>query len=135
MKEQKIIKRDWRAFREAGTRLSLSGLVGLFMLSCYFDVIIPEEVSDTATISFAEDIQPLFDATCVSCHNGNIASPDLTSGNAYLELTAGGYYSVAEPEQSVLVQKLSADHPFEGALTAAELQKIINWMSQGAQDN
>ncbi len=130
-----MIKTKATLIRTLGARLLLMSTACLALTGCYFDVIIPEEVSETEVISFAEDIQPIFNATCISCHNGNIASPNLTSGNAYDELAGGGYLSVSSPEESGLIQKLNSEHPYAGALTSAETQKLLNWMTQGALDN
>ena len=39
---------------------------------------------------FSTDIQPIFNANCVTCHGG-VQSPNLLSGKSYLNLTKGGF--------------------------------------------
>ncbi len=110
-------------------------VIVIFMSSCYYDVIIEEEVETTTKISFSDDVIPVFNSSCVSCHDGIVAYPNLTSANAYQSLISGNYIDTEDAASSTLIQKLNEDHPFEGAITSAELQKIILWINQGALDN
>ncbi len=110
-------------------------LAVLLFSSCYYDVIIEEEIDATTKISFTDDVIPVFNSSCVSCHDGIVAYPDLSSANAYQSLISGNYINTEDATSSTLIQKLNEDHPFEGAITSAELQKIILWINQGALDN
>ncbi len=110
-------------------------ITALILSSCYYDVIIEEEVAVTTQISFSEDVIPVFKSSCVSCHDGIIAYPNLTSANAYQSLISGNYINTEDASSSNLIQKLNEDHPFEDAITSTELQKIILWINQGALDN
>ncbi|MCW3785328.1 hypothetical protein [Plebeiibacterium sediminum] len=110
-------------------------LIAFSFSSCYYDVIIEEEVDVNTTISFSEEIAPVFKSSCVSCHDGVIAYPNLSSAHAYESLISGNFISTGNATNSSLIQKLNDKHPFEGAVTNAELQKIILWINQGASDN
>jgi len=110
-------------------------ITAFILCSCYYDVIIEEEVQATTKISFSNDVIPVFKSSCVSCHDGIIAYPNLTSANAYQSLISGNYINTEDASSSTLIEKLNEDHPFEGAITSTELQKIILWINQGALDN
>ena len=108
-------------------------LVGLN--SCYFDVVVTEDIDETAEISFSEDLVPVFQSSCTSCHDGEITVPNLKKQVAYESLVNGNYISVASPSTSGLITKINSDHPFAGALTDTEIQKITQWMAAGAANN
>ncbi len=110
-------------------------LASCLLSGCYFDVIIEEEVEANTIISFSEDINPVFKSSCVSCHDGIISYPNLTSANAYESLLSGNFINTDNAENSTLIQKLNDNHPFDGSVTNTELQKIILWINQGALDN
>ena len=88
---------------------------------------LPEEVS------FTNDIIPIFENSCIRCHNGTIP-PDLTSENAYLEITGGGLVSPGEPQNSKFYEKIDG-----GSMTqyANDLDRafISKWIEQGAEEN
>lgn len=111
--------------------LSLSG--------CYYDDIIEEVIPPNTDIKFAADIQPIFNANCVGCHNGSL-KPNLSEGNSYTSIT------VTNPEQivpndadgSVLYQRLIGignKMPPGGSLSNKDISLVKNWINQGAQNN
>lgn len=102
---------------------------------CYFDVIVTEDVDETEEVGFNDDIIPIFQRSCASCHDGEITVPDLTKSAAYESLANGNYISVVSPSTSGLISKINTSHPFEGALTDSEIQQIIQWMGNGAANN
>jgi mono/diheme cytochrome c family protein len=89
-------------------------------------------------VSFATDIQPIFDANCVACHP-TLSSPDLTSGNSYAAITNGTYIVPGNLTTSTLYQRLlgngGALMPTTGALSSSDIDLVMNWILQGAQDN
>lgn len=103
----------------------------LFFISSCEKYTIPKPEVPTG-ISFSEDILPLFEASCVSCHSGGIP-PDLSPEVAYEELIDGGYVDTADPESSELYTKLLGSH----SSRATEEQKllILQWITEGASDN
>jgi len=110
-------------------------LILLGVQSCYYDVVITEEETVSTDESFSSDVLPIFRSSCVSCHDGTITLPDLRDANAYKSLTFGNYVSVSDPEKSVLIQKIRSGHPFQGALSEGEIQRLTSWMKEGAKEN
>jgi hypothetical protein len=100
----------------------------------------------TPAVSFAEEIMPIFERSCVSCHgapdeNGEIvleASLDMTT---YDGLMAGSEWgSVLEPGdpgESLLLDMVKVgDMPEDGdPLDPAEIELIETWIAEGAQNN
>lgn len=95
----------------------------------------------TEPVSFAQDILPLFEAKCNSCHgslggwSGETYDGVVNSGNNKPVVVPGN------PEESLLAQKLLGTHtqgnimPPGGKLPDAEIQLVIEWIRSGALDN
>ncbi len=126
MMVQKIIKRNWLL-------LLFMGLTSL--QACYYDVVIEAGEATTQTRSFSSDVLPILKSTCVSCHEGTTTLPDLRDANAYKSIVRGNYVSVSDPENSALIQKIRSGHPYSNALTESEIQRIVGWIKEGAQNN
>jgi hypothetical protein len=104
-------------------------------------------------VSFSAQIQPIFTASCVNagCHPGGGAPFSLASGQSYSNLvnqpasvgSCQGQMRVqpANPDNSVLVKRLEGSTcgnqmPLGGTpLSAASIQLIRDWITQGAQNN
>jgi hypothetical protein len=86
-------------------------------------------------VSFADDIQPLLEANCATCH-GETALGGLKVTD-YQSLAAGGQsgpaFVAGSPDESLVVTKMSGEHP--GVLTGADLQMLIDWIAAGAENN
>jgi hypothetical protein len=100
----------------------------------------PESVAPTlqpgAVLTFADQIAPMLEAKCVSCHHtGGIAGLDLSS---YAGLMQGGQSGPAvvpgDPQGSLIVQKQSGDQAHFGQLTAEELNILTQWIQAGAPE-
>jgi hypothetical protein len=92
----------------------------------------PPAVDPNTTWHFQTDIQPIFNANCVTCHGGT-KSPDLRDGKSYLALTKGGYVN-APAESSKLYSKMSgSDHSARS--TETDKLKVLYWITQGALNN
>lgn len=128
MKAQKTIKQQL-------VRLLLLFLISSGEQGCYYDVVINQEETTSLVKSFSNDVLPVFRSSCISCHDGTIALPDLRNENAYKSLTFGNYLSVSDPDNSPLIVKIRSGHPFQSALTEGEIQRLINWMKEGAKEN
>lgn len=95
---------------------------------------------ETATVSFANDVMPIFSASCNTCHGGDQtkAGLDLTT---YTSLMAGSMQGAVifpgSPSQSVLVQQVvDGEMPKRGdKLTAEQIQVISDWVAAGAPNN
>jgi hypothetical protein len=117
----------------------------------------PCETAGADPLSFANDVQPVFSASCgtaTSCHFGQFPSAGLSLkvGEAYAELvdvnasqSCNGQKRVAPGSAvgSYIVNKITATDlcpmtkkmPPSATLPDASKQKIIDWICQGAQDN
>jgi hypothetical protein len=108
-------------------------------------------------VSFSTEVQPIFTATCAGsgCHSRSSAQIDLTSGAAHASLVGvasaaascspGLLVQACNPTRagSVLVDKLLATTaspacagtrmPKTGSLTTAEIDRIRDWIAQGAR--
>lgn len=117
-------------------------------------------VPDAGPVSFAEDIQPIFDAKCISCHHPESAiDVDLTNafdpdhglvGRPNTWVPNGSQQTLlVDPgnlENSFLIKKIeeeSLDDHVDGApmplheerVTADELDRIKQWIRDGAQND
>jgi mono/diheme cytochrome c family protein len=93
-------------------------------------------VSSTA-VSFSRDVQPVFNARCVSCHGG-------TEGlflDSYVGVVNGsmGWPVVipGDPINSRLIQLVSSGYmPYGGpSLNQDQIQKLVDWVAAGALNN
>lgn len=113
--------------------------IGLFLNSCYYDTLVERPVPEIPTdpdnpgyveISFSNDIQPIFNSSCVQCHNGTV-SPDLTEGNSYSSLVPS-YVTPEDSNGSQLYNQVLSGH---GGLSPEEIGLIKGWIDQGANLN
>ncbi|MFC2118891.1 hypothetical protein ACFLTI_06480 [Bacteroidota bacterium] len=104
----------------------------IIMASCEKVKIEPLEVilSDDP-ISFSSDIQPVFDAKCISCHS--TTNPVLKTGQSYDNLISGNFIDKDEPADSKLYTEISGGH--HANFTAEELAKLLKWITDGAENN
>ena len=101
-------------------------------------------------VSFAADIQPIFDARCTVCHGvGGNGGLNLLPGASYANLvnvTASGYAAKRiapnDSDNSVLYGKVSDTGIYGGRMPAAgdpltdeQIANIRTWIQQGAPDN
>ena len=105
--------------------------------------------SDKAGITYATDIKPIFDASCVKCHSGDKAKARLhmdTLEGVLKGTKQGKIVTAGDPEKSWLVKSvghLTKDPegwmppPNNKAgikpLTAEQVGLIIGWIKQGAK--
>lgn len=125
-------------------QIVLVSSLSLLYVSCYYDdtemlevdgpevIEIPDDPSDPnyVEILFQTDIQPIFTAGCIGCHNAN-RDPDLRNGNAYNALVTA-YVTVKNADGSSLYTKLAAGHQ---NVSADNLALIKAWINQGAKNN
>jgi len=99
-----------------------------------------EVASQGVTVSFANDILPIFNSRCSNCHGGNRTEEglNLLSYASVLQGSHNGPVIVAgNADGSLLVEQIvSQEMPKRGPkLTPAQTQLIIDWINQGALDN
>jgi len=129
------------------TYLSFLILITFTLYNCSKDTGPVDDNQATENISFANDVQPIFDQSCKSCHpsSGNL---DLTAANSYNQLVnvnASGYSAKrvvpGDPDNSVLYKKIDgsgaygSNMPLGGNLSAAQINTIKQWITEGAQNN
>lgn len=81
---------------------------------------------------FSADIQPIFTANCIACHNGT-KSPDLREGKSYLALTKGGFVNKPGETSTLYTTMTSSSHTARS--TDSDKATVLNWINQGAQNN
>jgi uncharacterized membrane protein len=93
-------------------------------------------------VSFAGQIQPIFDEKCVSCHPTSYPYLDLRPGHAYGELvgapaaSAPSYERVLRRRPDLSYLLIAPEDPSRtGLLTRQERRLIAEWIHQGARDN
>lgn len=106
------------------------------MLGCYYDE--PEEIDPDKVVSYSTDIQPIFDASCISCHPLLQSPPDLTAGNSYSSIISNDLIVPNDLDASVLYQRLLGNPtimPSSGSLPSTEIELVKIWIEQGALNN
>ena len=118
--------------------------MGLFLNSCYYDSF-PQEIDDGGggevpeVVSYKNDIMPLWEGQCVSCHQGSVP-PDLRPDNSYDSLL-NGFVEPNDSGNSILYLSLiHADNvsPMPTPTTkwpASQTDLVKAWIDQGALDN
>jgi hypothetical protein len=116
-------------------------LAGLILSGCYKDIIHPgaDPNGPPQSVSFSGDLIPIFNKSCNSsgCHDGvPTKNPSLSPDKAYNALMSGGYINTLVPgNSSIYLSVKDNSMPIGGSLTAAEKQKILDWIRNGAPNN
>jgi len=118
--------------------LFLSVMLITLLTACEYDWITPEPKSaapppESDTISYAQDIQPIFDKDCVSCHAGGIP-PDLRTGKSYSALVPD-FVVAKQPENSLLYTKCAPGGSMAPYTKSADLRLIERWINAGAKND
>ena len=100
--------------------------------SCEKFAVQPIPFDATATWHFQADVQPIFNANCITCHNGS-KSPDLRDGKSYSALSKG--YITAPAETSRLYAHISSNSEHIPRTSDTQKLIILNWIKQGALNN
>ena len=102
---------------------------------------VPATSSPAAGASFANDVLPVLQQHCATCH-GTLGGWDGSSYEAVM--TSGDHDPVVvpgDPTASLLAQKILGTQtfgtvmPMNGALPLAEIQPILDWIAAGAPNN
>jgi len=102
----------------------------------------------SATVSFSNKIQPIFNSQCVNCHGGE-GGLSLAAGTSYSHLVnvqaQAGCTSLKrvlpnDAVNSVLYKRVAGNScgsrmPQGGALSASDIALIQDWINQGANNN
>lgn len=115
---------------------SLLLFTGIFLSSCDRESFEPPQADPDKEVSFANDIQPVFNSNCVGCHGGSV-KPNLSEGKAYDALISGDYISddpENNAEESLIYSKL-LEPSHRANASAFEKSLILVWIQQGAKNN
>ncbi|HPT13982.1 MAG TPA: hypothetical protein PK796_04260 [Bacteroidales bacterium] len=120
--------------------LLFMGVILTLFASCEYDFnVYPQPVLPPVgtedTISFAQDIIPIFTEKCVSCHKPGAFAPDLSAANAFSALTSDNYVVAKKPDESILYTCLKAGGSMNQYSTVAETALIYRWIYAGAKNN
>lgn len=93
-------------------------------------------------MSYANEIQPIFDAKCTACHPVSYPYLDLRRDRSYEQLvrvlsaTAPAFERVlpGRPELSYVLTH-PPDPSLRDLLTPAERRLVADWIREGARDN
>jgi hypothetical protein len=97
-------------------------------------------VAQGATVSFSNDILPIFESRCIGCHGGERTQEGLDL-KTHASLVAGSNNGLiltpGDAANSLLVELVAAQKmPKRGPkLTPPQVQLITDWVNQGAADN
>lgn len=120
-------------------------LFAIVSLIC-IDLVAKESSDPNVSLSYARDIEPIFRNKCFGCHQGakQLGQYKMTD---FASLLAGGESDAAaivpgKPDESYLVDQITpvdghAEMPKSPAkpLHASEIEKIRQWISDGARDD
>ena len=88
-------------------------------------------------VSFSRDVQPIFNASCISCHGGKEglyldSYTGVVNGSMSWPVVIPG-----DPINSRLIQLVSSEYmPYGGpSLNQDQTQKLVNWIAAGAPNN
>lgn len=118
--------------------LLLTATLCILLTSCEYDTIEPTPPPPVPpagdTISYSQDIQPFFDAKCVSCHQGG-TPPNLKPAVSYNQLVSGNYFIAGNPEASALYITCKTDPVMVPYTSAENLNLIYRWIYAGAKND
>jgi len=99
-----------------------------------------QPAAQAATVSFANDILPLFESRCIGCHGGERTQEGLdlkTHASLMAGSSNGPVVTAGDAADSLLVELVATQKmPKRGPkLTPPQVQIISDWVNQGALDN
>lgn len=98
-----------------------------------------------SAVSFAEDVAPIFERSCIRCHGGIDEGErryegglDLTTWEGVLQGSEfGTVVTPGDPDDSLLLEMIeTGEMPDEGdPLSAEEIETVRSWIAEGAENN
>ncbi len=119
-----------RAFKALGTCLIIAML---FTTACQSDKVYPPQIE--GDVSYANDMQPFFNAMCTECHNGTGIPLNLLADVSYDALFTGNYVDTTDASASVLYVKIVAPNSMESYASDVQRSMTLKWIEQGAKNN
>jgi hypothetical protein len=84
-----------------------------------------------STVSYANDVQPYFNAECTACHSGS-NPPKGVDLSSYAQVMGSSVVVPGSADASLLVQQLEGGHRNQ---LQADIDMIRTWIQEGAQEN
>lgn len=121
---------------ERGSLVQVTALITVSNSTPVQPVTTSVRVPVTPTLGYVEDIQPIFQRSCIACHSGVVKQLNLQV-TAYAPLMAGSMRGPVvipgDPDGSVLWQMVgSGKMPLIGQLPASDKELIRRWIELGA---
>jgi len=116
-------------------------LVSMILESCYKDIISPgsDPNGPPQQVSFSGDLIPILNKNCNTsgCHDAiPTKNPSLTPDKAYSSLMNGGFVNTIAPNTSPFYTVVKGGAmPPSGTVKPADVQKILDWIRNGAPNN
>lgn len=107
-----------------------------FITSCTYyneEDLYPDEICDTTNISYSQDIQPIFQENCYSCHFGNTTYGNLDLSDFNLiqkEIDSGALLRNIKHEPGGIPMPKGA-----AKLPDCSILKIEQWINMGIPNN
>jgi hypothetical protein len=112
--------------------------MGIGMVSCYQDVLIPQVATEAPPqfVSYSGDLQPLWNENCAlsGCHVKGGQVPYLSEDISYDQLVGGGFVNTVVPADSKLWTALNGIM-MPHLPSASDRQKVFDWIRNGAPNN
>jgi hypothetical protein len=108
---------------------------------CYKDITSPgaDPNGPPQQVSFSGDVLPILSKNCAlsGCHDAIPShKPSMLADRAYNQLVNGGYVNTVEPSSSAIYTLIKGGAmPPSGTMKPAEVQKILDWIRNGAPNN
>ncbi len=117
----------------------LMTFIGLGLMGCYKDVILPETSNTDAppqAVSYNGELKPLFNSSCAltGCHVSGAHKPYMAADISYLQIVNGGFVNTIIPKESILYLKINGEMK-EYIPSATDRQKVYDWIRNGAPNN
>ena len=109
------------------SHIKYSTICTIFLLTVFFTACISnieEQQEELTKVSFMNDVKPIMDARCLSCHGVGGNFPELKN-----------YTEVSNHATMVKSEVASGRMPKGAVLTAAQIKSIVDWVDEGALDN
>jgi len=124
----------------------LAGTLIMLLTACEYEFIEPTPAPPPPpaddTISFAQDIIPVFNQSCnATCHKAGAIKPDLSAANAYTVLTTTksttnvDYVIANQPLNSYFYNKCKPGESMATYTSAEQLELIYRWIYAGAKND
>jgi len=104
------------------TKCSAIFLLMISLTACISNI--EEQQEELTNISFINDVKPIMDARCLSCHGVGGNSPELKN-----------HAEISNNAAIVKDQVASGIMPKGSILTTAQIKAIVDWIDEGALDN